>query len=943
MKLILGLACLMLGLAALPVHAQPDRFALQTNLDHVWTMTAAGLVFLMQAGFLLLEAGHVRSKNSVNVAQKNLIDFIVSTVVFGAVGFTLMFGSSISGWIGWDSDALFYGATDKWHMTFFVFQLMFCGTAATIVSGAVAERMSMMGYITCTAMVGLIIYPTVGHWVWGGILSGDETPFLAAWGLIDFAGGAVVHMTGAAVALAAVLIVGPRSDKFDENGKPRVLHGHSPVLSTMGALLIWVGWIGFNGGSTTAGTEAFAHVVMNTMIAGACGGLAVTVIGRIRTGHFRPEQAINGLIGGLVAVTAGADAVTAQNAMLIGVGGGAVVFLCAEMLERAFKIDDPLQAISVHGAAGFFGLIMTGILAREDALLTADRLTQVAVQFGGGIVVFVWAFTVAYALLRVAAHILPAGPDGNRRFRVTAEAEREGLNSHEHDAPMGSGILTAAMAKVARNDGADIEPIMLEHGDDAYEMSVLFNRIIEKIQQRRQEEAAAAKAELARHAAMQRDVGEIIDACAAGHFDRRLEVENREGFELEMAERLNRLCDVTAESLTSVERAMTALANGDLSVRVNDDRGGLMGRIAETVNATLGELTATVTDLQHAVGAASNGDFSARLSTEGRQGFFLELCEGVNSVSMSCERGLDDLGRVLSVLANGDLTAEMEDSHKGRFAALAADVRRATRTLSDVISGLSQVADHVAESSEKTLHSSGRIHARSAEQASLMNSAVEALTLIDKMASDGAETSQRTAEHCAGAQSAARKGDKLATEAAQQMLEMDRAAREIAASVEQIGEIAFRTNLLAVNASVEASRQAGQTGFRVVAEEVRGLANQTAEVVGEIQERAEMMSKAFATGRERVDLVRASLGAILDAVTDASELSGTLSEMGGAQAERVSEIGGAVREIESGAKEGLDLAAEADKTARALSTDAGQSRKLISTFRLPDPAKRFAA
>ncbi|MFT6072961.1 MAG: Amt family ammonium transporter, partial [Alphaproteobacteria bacterium] len=231
----------------------------QDNANHVWTMTAAALVLAMQLGFMMLEAGFVRSKNSINVAQKNLTDFIFSVAIFYLFGFGIMFGASYGGLFG--SDQFFWNMMDDWHYTFFVFQAVFVGTAATIMSGAVAERMQFGAYILASCVLALVIYPVFGHWAWGNLLIAENTAWLAEAGFIDFAGSTVVHSVGAWIGLAGIVVLGARRGKFNADGTPNRLNGHSMVLASGGVILLWVGWIGFNGGSTTTGSGDFARIV----------------------------------------------------------------------------------------------------------------------------------------------------------------------------------------------------------------------------------------------------------------------------------------------------------------------------------------------------------------------------------------------------------------------------------------------------------------------------------------------------------------------------------------------------------------------------------------------------------------------------------------------------------------------------------------------------------
>ena len=398
-------------------------------------MIAAGLVFFMQAGFLLLESGMVRSKNSISVAQKNITDFVFSTMMFGAVGFMLMFGTSVGGLFGWDSSMLMFDSLSDWALTFFVFQLVFCGTAATIVSGATAERMKLEGYMISATITGLLIYPIAGHWAWGDLLHEGNEPLLASWGFIDFAGSTVVHSVGAWIALAGCLVIGPRIGRFDASGRPVDINGHSAVLATAGCIILWVGWIGFNGGSTTAGTSEFALIVANTMVAGAVGGMTQMILGRLHRGLFRPEFSVNGVLAGLVGITAGCASVNVWGALAIGASASTVAFFGQILLER-LRVDDAIGAIPVHGFAGFWGTVMVGVFARPDALATDGRLDQILVQIAGASLVFVWAFGVAFAILFSIDRMWRLFPGGG--FRVREEDEIMGLNTAEHGATLGT-------------------------------------------------------------------------------------------------------------------------------------------------------------------------------------------------------------------------------------------------------------------------------------------------------------------------------------------------------------------------------------------------------------------------------------------------------------------------------------------------------------------------
>lgn len=520
MRLLLAVPLVLL-VSSFPAWAagEAPRFALQSNLDHVWTMTAAAMVFFMQAGFLLLESGLVRSKNSINVAQKNIADFVVATMVFGAIGFMLMFGHSFAGLFGWQRELMMFDQLEDWSFTFFIFQLVFCGTAATIMSGAAAERMKLSGYLFTAIFVGAVVYPVFGHWVWGGLLNPGNNAWLADLGFIDFAGSTVVHGVGAWVGLAAVVVLGPRLDRFDETGRPVSMQGHSAVLATLGCMILWVGWIGFNGGSTTAGTSAFSGIIVNTMVAGAMGGIVQMLLGRLHDGVFRPERSINGVLSGLVAITAGCDAVSVQPALLIGALGSAASFYGQSLMEHKLRLDDPVCVVAVHGIAGAVGTILIGPLATPESRLAGDWLDQTAVQALGVAVCIAWAFGTSFLFLKLLDTLFRFRP-GGQGLRVSEQDERDGLNQSEHGATLGTGILQTTMQALTENRFDLSHRIRLEPGDESYELAELFNRILgqmenqERLKQRRLNEVEESRNNL--NELVQRIRGNLIDTLGQG-------------------------------------------------------------------------------------------------------------------------------------------------------------------------------------------------------------------------------------------------------------------------------------------------------------------------------------------------------------------------------------------------------------------------------------------
>ncbi len=397
----------------------------KTLIDIFWVLICAGLVFLMQAGFTCLESGLTRSKNSINVAIKNLTDFGISTILFWAFGFALMFGTSAIGWIG--SEGFFLSLDEgSWSNTFFLFEIMFCATAVTIVSGATAERLRFKSYIIVSIILAGLIYPIFGHWVWNGIQVGTSSGWLGMMGFVDFAGSTVVHSVGGWVALAALLVIGPRKGRFPPVGAHMKIHGSNLPLSVLGVLLLWIGWFGFNGGSTLALNEQVAGIITNTFLAGASGTMVTLTVGWIIKKQADAELVIFGSLAGLVAITASAHAVSTVNALAIGAIGG-IVMLGVNYLLEYLHIDDAVGAVPVHLGAGIWGTLAVAIFGRAELLNTGlNRGEQLLIQAIGIGVCLLWTFGTCYPLFLLINRFLP--------LRVTKEDERIGLNVSEHGA-----------------------------------------------------------------------------------------------------------------------------------------------------------------------------------------------------------------------------------------------------------------------------------------------------------------------------------------------------------------------------------------------------------------------------------------------------------------------------------------------------------------------------
>ena len=390
----------------------------QSHADYIWTLIAAMFVFFMQAGFAMVEAGFTRAKNAVNIMMKNLMDFSIGTITFFAVGFGLMFGASKTGWFGTTGFFLsdFSVDGDPWVLAFWMFQVVFAATAATIVSGAMAERTKFSGYIMYSIFITGLVYPVFGSWAWGSLFNGSG--WLEGLGFIDFAGSTVVHSVGGWAALAGTLVLGPRIGKYTSDGKVRPILGHNIPLAAIGVLVLWLGWFGFNAGSTTAASKDIAMIFVNTNLAAAAGGVMAMITSWIKFGKPEADMSLNGALAGLVGITAGCANVTPTSSVIIGAVAGVIVVFSVVFFDK-IKIDDPVGAISVHGVCGAWGTFAAGLF--NIGGFTGKIL---AVQLTGIAACFLWTFPVAFLLFKLV--------DKTIGLRVTKEEELEGLDAVEH-------------------------------------------------------------------------------------------------------------------------------------------------------------------------------------------------------------------------------------------------------------------------------------------------------------------------------------------------------------------------------------------------------------------------------------------------------------------------------------------------------------------------------
>ncbi len=398
-----------------------------SDVNTLWVLISAALVFFMQAGFAMVESGFTRAKNAGNIIMKNLMDFSIGTPLYWIVGFGVMFGtqSAVFGGIDFftqgDYSAVLPSGVS--FFSFFIFQTVFCATAATIVSGAMAERTKFISYCLYSAAISLIIYPVSGHWIWGG-------GWLSQLGFHDFAGSTAVHMLGGVAALVGAAILGPRIGKYGKDGKPKAIPGHSITLGALGVFILWFCWFGFNGGSTVSMTDGSAElagkIFFNTNLAAAAATVSVMIITWLRYKKPDVSMTLNGSLAGLVAITAGCDAVEPWAAAIIGIIAGFAVVFGIEFIDKVLKVDDPVGAIGVHGICGALGTILTGVFATEEYLAGAEmtRLQAIGVQAVGVLATAAWTavtISIVFILLKKTVGL-----------RVSEAEEISGLDLPEH-------------------------------------------------------------------------------------------------------------------------------------------------------------------------------------------------------------------------------------------------------------------------------------------------------------------------------------------------------------------------------------------------------------------------------------------------------------------------------------------------------------------------------
>ncbi len=429
--LLVGL--FLLGPTAFAFAEEPTSASNQVAINTVWTLIAAFLVFSMQAGFAMVETGFARAKNAANILMKNLLDFSIGSIAFWLIGFGVMFGADTLGLFG--RSGFFLGTGDPstgdglWQFAYWMFQVVFAATAATIVSGAMAERTRFPAYLFYSFFISAFIYPVVGHWIWGG-------GWLASKGMVDFAGSTVVHSVGGWAGLAGATLLGPRLGKYNKDGSSNAIPGHNIPLAGLGVFILWFGWFGFNPGSTTSGTNlSIATIAVTTNLAAAAG--AITAMFTIWAQYGKPDTSmtLNGALAGLVAITAPCASVSPLSAIIIGAVAGVLVVLSVQLIDRVLRVDDPVGAISVHGVCGAWGTLSVGLFAQAaygessgvgpvNGLFFGGGLSQLFAQLTGVVSVFIWTFATATLVFYAAKKIVG--------LRASDEEQLRGLDIGEH-------------------------------------------------------------------------------------------------------------------------------------------------------------------------------------------------------------------------------------------------------------------------------------------------------------------------------------------------------------------------------------------------------------------------------------------------------------------------------------------------------------------------------
>ncbi len=721
-------------------HAAEESVSVQDNINIIWILLSAAMVFFMQGGFTALETGLIRAKNSLNVAIKNISDFMVAVISFWVFGFAFMFGDSIGGLLG-SSGYFLNGFDTPDHYAFFIFQMVFAGTAATIVSGAVAERMKFKSYLVVSIAITALIYPVSGHWIWGSAAMDGQAGWLEAMGFIDFAGSTVVHSVGGWIGLAGAWILGPRLGRYDEQGEPIEIPPHNLALTTVGVFILWFGWFGFNGGSTLVADGSVSRIILNTLLAPAASGVTCLLIATFISGQgwIRIEKILNGVIAGLVGITAGCAIVEPMGAIWIGVVSGIVVYTAEWLMLHVLRVDDPINAVAAHGFAGAWGTLGLALFAPVEVLPAGGHLAQLWVQFVGVIAVFAWAFVagvILFSILKRTGHL-----------RVSREEEMMGLNVTEHGARSAWLDTMNAMHEIVKDGDlsrrVEVE-LATEAGQVAESFNLLLNDLEEKVDlakeisngrltqeiQPRGERDLLSLALQKMLSSLRGVVGSVQGAAASmqseseqlGRSHQKLDENNSEV--MQTMERTGQSMEDMASNFDEVQNHSEVLRG-----RV-DELGSVTSGMNESVTATnraIEEMAELISQVDDEVSGAGHAVESMLLQTQSGEASVKSAVKMVNSITEAMEglgNTVESLGRNSARVEEANqlidsiafqtnllaLNAAVEAARAGEegrgFAVVAGEVRqlaqRSAQAAKDISGIIGEVRNEIAQTVELT-------------------------------------------------------------------------------------------------------------------------------------------------------------------------------------------------------------------------------------------------